>query len=127
MLIIIDFESDKPIYIQLEEQIIQGIAKGELQDGENLPSVRQMASDIGINLHTVNKAYNLLKSDGYISMDRRKGAIVNPIEKFPSEEYIEELKGELASNIAAAYCKGITEDEYLKICKEIFSHYNKED
>ena len=63
MLIKIDFESDTPLYIQLKRQLIQGIARGQLKQGESLPSVRQLAEDIGINMHTVNKAYNLLKQD----------------------------------------------------------------
>jgi uncharacterized membrane protein/DNA-binding transcriptional regulator YhcF (GntR family) len=112
MLIKIDFESETPIYIQLKEQIIRGIASGELKEGENLPSVRQMASDIGINLHTVNKA------DNFISIDRRKGALVNPISKSASQEYREELYEELLTNIVVACCNGMDEEEYLKICKQ---------
>jgi len=126
MFIQIEFESEKPIYIQLKEQIIRGIANGGLKEGESLPSVRQLASDIGINLHTVNKAYSLLKADEFISMDRRKGAIVNPIQKKATDEYIEKLKEELRNNIATAICKGINKEEYLKISNEIFSEYGEE-
>ncbi len=69
MFLAIDFQSDTPIYMQLKHQIIAGIARGELKEGENLPSVRQLAQDIGINLHTVNKAYSLLKDGKYVLMD----------------------------------------------------------
>ena len=57
-------------------QIILGIATSRLQEGDTLPSVRQMADTIGINMHTVNKAYTLLKQEGFVSIDRRRGAVV---------------------------------------------------
>lgn len=76
MILQIDFESQIPIYEQLKRQIIEGIAKGYLNPGSPLPSVRQLAEDIGINLHTVNKAYNILKSEGYVTIDRRVGAVI---------------------------------------------------
>ena len=61
MIIEIDFNSDEAIYIQLRNQIIMGIATSEIQEGESLPSVRQLAETVGINMHTVNKAYTVLK------------------------------------------------------------------
>lgn len=78
MIIQLDMQSELPIYSQLVYQIIEGIASGELQLGEALPSVRNLAADIGVNLHTVNKAYTLLKQDGYIQVHRQKGVVVNP-------------------------------------------------
>ena len=66
MFINLNLESSEPIYIQLQQQIIEGIAKKQLQPGDALPSVRSLAADIGINLHTVNKAYQQLKQDGFI-------------------------------------------------------------
>ena len=76
MIIEIDFNSDEAIYIQLRNQIIMGIATSEIQEGESLPSVRQLAETVGINMHTVNKAYTVLKQEGYIQLDRRKGAVI---------------------------------------------------
>ncbi|AKN32136.1 GntR family transcriptional regulator [Clostridium carboxidivorans P7] len=123
MLIKIDFESDTPIYVQLKREIIQGIAKGELKEGDSLPSVRQMAEDIGINMHTVNKAYNMLKIDGFITIDRRKGAIINKMLKTYSEEYMENLSEELRYIIAEAYCRGVDKKNFLNISEEIFKEY----
>lgn len=125
MLLKINFESDVPIYAQLKNQIIRGIAKGELDEGESLPSVRQMAEDIGINMHTVNKAYNLLKGDGFITIDRRKGAIVNKIPIPSSEEYDYVLKEELESIISEAYCRGVSEEDFVEACKGIYSIYKR--
>ena len=76
MLIEIDFNSDEAIYIQLRNQIIMGIATSQLMVGDSLPSVRQLADHIGINMHTVNKAYSVLRQEGYIKLDRRKGAVI---------------------------------------------------
>lgn len=76
MLIQIDMHSEVPIYRQLKTAIIRGILTGELKQGERLPSVRQLGCDLGVNLHTVNKAYNLLKEEGYILVHRNQGAII---------------------------------------------------
>lgn len=70
MIVEIDFNSDEAIYIQLRNQIIIGIATERLREGETLPSVRQLADDIGINMHTVNKAYSVLKQEGFVKLDR---------------------------------------------------------
>lgn len=125
MLIEIDFGSDIPIYEQLKRQIIQGIAKGQLKQGESLPSVRQMAEDIGINLHTVNKAYNELKQEGYLNIDRRKGAMVNF--NFPeiTDDFIDNIKEELNYLIAKSHLRDIEEKKFLEFCSSIFKSYNK--
>ena len=125
MLLKIDFESELPIYEQLKRQIVIGIASGRLKPGESLPSVRQMGEDIGINLHTVNKTYNNLKSEGYVIIDRRKGTVIN--EKLPeaTEEFKESLIEELNYIIADFKCKGFTEEEFLKLSSKIFNDYRK--
>ena len=74
--VLIDFHSEEAIYIQFCNQIIFGIATNKYHEGDMLPSVRQMAEDIGINMHTVNKAYATLKREGFVQLDRRKGAVI---------------------------------------------------
>ncbi|MGN0390523.1 MAG: GntR family transcriptional regulator, partial [Wujia sp.] len=76
MFIELDFNSNEAIYMQLRNQIILAIAQDKIKNGESLPSVRQLAEDIGVNMHTVNKAYALLRNDDYLKLDRRKGAVV---------------------------------------------------
>lgn len=125
MILKIDFESAMPIYEQLGRQIIEGIAKGELKPGEELPSVRQLAEDIGINLHTVNKSYNILKDEGYLAVDRRKGAMIKNVLPKITEEYYESLEKELKYIIADAYCRGITKEQFLKQCENYFNEYIK--
>ena len=83
MIIKINSRSEIPIYLQLRNQIVKGIGKGELEQGEILPTVRQMAADLGVNAMTVSKAYQLLKAEGFIETDRRKGSVVC----IPEEEY----------------------------------------
>ena len=81
MVIRIDQKSEEPLYLQLRGQIIAAIARGELEPGAALPSVRALASDLGINLHTVNKAYAVLRDEGYVLMRGRSGAyIADPCE-----------------------------------------------
>ncbi len=77
MIVSIDECSSEPLYKQIHDQIIAGIATGELEPGMSLPSVRSLASDLGINLHTVNKAYAVLRDEGYVQMRGRAGAVIS--------------------------------------------------
>lgn len=125
MILKIDFESQIPIYEQLRRQLIEGIARGELKAGEELPSVRQLAEDIGINLHTVNKSYNILKDEGLLVIDRRKGAMVKDILPNMTQDYYESLESELKYIIADAYCRGMEKEDFLSLCEKIFDDYIK--
>lgn len=122
MLLRIEFESDIPIYMQIKNQIIEGIALGMLKEGDELPSIRQLASDFGINLHTVKKAYDILKDEGFLSVHRRKGYVVTK-NASADDNFIEELKKDLQPILANAYSRGMTEDEILKICREILEQF----
>ena len=125
MLIKIDFESEIPIYAQIKNQIIEGIASGILTEGETLPSVRQFAVDSGINMHTVNKAYSLLRKDGFVTVHRRKGVVVKKISQMHNPAFIKEISKTIKPVIAEAYCKGITEEEFIKHCKKIYLALNE--
>jgi DNA-binding transcriptional regulator YhcF (GntR family) len=72
MLIKIELKSEKPIYMQIYDQIVEAIASGKLDSSTVLPSARKLAVDLGINFHTVNKAYNLLRERGFLIMNRKK-------------------------------------------------------
>ncbi|KNY28330.1 GntR family transcriptional regulator [Pseudobacteroides cellulosolvens] len=122
MILKLDLQSETPIYIQLKMQIIEGIATGSLVPGEPLPSVRQLASDLGINLHTVNKAYTMLKQDGFIIIHRQKGVVVSSSEDLKvTDEYLSQLKSNIRPIITEAFCRGMTIDEFSIICKDIFT------
>ena len=121
MIIKIDFESDEAIYIQLRNQIIMGIATDRTHEGDSLPSVRQLAENIGINMHTVNKAYTVLKQEGYIKLDRRRGAVIAlDIDKIQS---IERLREELSVLLARSVCKNISREEVHDLVDEIYDYY----
>ncbi len=119
MIITLDMNSDIPIYVQLRNQIVTGIGKGELKVGEGLPTVRQMAKDAGINAMTVNKTYQILKMEGFIEIDRRKGAVICPV-RDEAGIFREKLEKELEILSAEAYLKGMEKQEFLKICEEMF-------
>jgi GntR family transcriptional regulator len=126
MLINLDLESDEPIYTQLKHQIIAGMAKGELKPGDGLPSVRSMAADIGINLHTVNKAYQQLKQEGFILIHRQKGVVVNPDGvQGADEDYRKKLMKTLHPVIAESVCRGLDEEEFLQLCSRVFKEFSK--
>lgn len=121
MLIQIDFNSDEAIYIQLRNQIILGIATSRIQEGEALPSVRQLAENIGINMHTVNKAYAVLKQEGFVSIDRRRGAVVSI--DADKRQALQEMKDELMVVLAKGCCKNITRQEVHELIDQIFQEY----
>lgn len=121
MLIQIDFESEEAIYIQLRNQIILGIATSMLREGDSLPSVRQLAGEIGINMHTVNKAYAVLREEGFLSIDQRKGAVVAlDADKLRARQ---ELQRELRVLLAKSICKHITCEEVHELVNEIYREY----
>ncbi|HIR26484.1 MAG TPA: GntR family transcriptional regulator [Candidatus Choladousia intestinigallinarum] len=121
MLIEIDFQSEEAIYMQLRNQIVLGIASSMLREGDPLPSVRQLAEDIGINMHTVNKAYGLLRQEGFLSIDRRRGAIV-ALDANKSQA-LEELRARLHVLLAKGICKHISRGEIHGIVDEIYDEY----
>lgn len=125
MLISLQLDSAVPLYEQLRNEIVLGIAKGKLPIGEKLPTVRQLAEDLGINTMTVNKAYALLKQEGYIVIDRRYGAKVSGQLAHPIHaEYEAALEKNLELMIAEAVVHGMTHEQFQKLCENTFSQMN---
>ena len=123
MIIEVDFNSDEAIYVQLCNQIILGIATSVIREGDSLPSVRQLADTIGVNMHTVNKAYSLLKQEGYIRLDRRSGAVIAvDMDKLKA---MEEMKRELSVILAKGSCKNVTREEAHELIDEIYAEYGE--
>ena len=121
MIIEVDFNSDEAIYIQLCNQIIMGIATSVIHEGDSLPSVRRLADTIGVNMHTVNKAYSVLKREGYISLDKRRGAVISlDIDKL---EELQVMKRQLQIVLARCCCKNISRQEVHELVDEIFDDY----
>lgn len=121
MIIEIDFNSEEALYMQLRNQIIMGIAAAEFQEGDTLPSVRALADEIGINMHTVNKAYTVLKQEGFIKVDRRRGAVIAlNVDRLRA---MEEIDKDLRVILAKASCKGISKEEVHAMIDEIYEGY----
>ena len=121
MVIEIDFNSDEAIYVQLMNQIILGIATSRLQEGDPLPSVRQLADTIGINMHTVNKAYSVLRQEGFVKLDRRRGAIIAVDEN--KIKAMEEMKENLIVALAKGCCRNVSREEVHGLIDEIYDEY----
>lgn len=121
MIIEIDTHSEEPIYLQLRQQIIIGIAKGELKPNEQLPTVRQIADELGMNAMTVSKGYQQLKEEGYLITDRRKGTLVAPI---PVEKK-EEKTAALTLLLAELSLSGTSEIEIKQLIDEILTSFRK--
>ena len=122
MLIEIDFSSDEAIYQQLCNQIILGIATSRFTDGEILPSVRQMADEIGINMHTVNKAYTVLKQEGFVKVDRRRGAFISVDDK-NKERARALVEKDLRVLLAEARCRNLSKEDILGLVNGICDEY----
>lgn len=121
MIFTVDFNSDEAIYVQLCNQIITCIAMEEMREGDLLPSVRQLAEVVGVNMHTVNKAYAVLREEGFIKLDRRRGAVIAVnVDKIRA---MEELSEEMRVIVAKAICKNLTPDEIHSLVDEIIYEY----
>lgn len=119
MVIAINENSEVPIYRQIRNQIVLGISDGRLMPGEQLPTVRGLAGEMGINAMTVNKAYQLLKQEGYIYADRRNGARVR--ESFQETGGLSlEAREALRHIISEAKIRGMKKEDFLELCEQYF-------
>lgn len=116
MYIEIEPASAVPIYLQLAQQIIEGVASGKLPPGAPLPSVRAFAADLGMNMHTVNKAYHYLEEKKMIEIVPKKGVFIHPdgIREATKEER-ERLLQELRPILAEAICRKLSKEELAEL------------
>ena len=123
MLIEMNFESEEALYLQLRNQILYAIASSLLQEGDPLPPVRQMAGEIGINMHTVNKAYAVLREEGLLRIDRHRGAVVTfDIDR---EKALSSVRENLLPVLAKASCQGIDRNMIHALVDEIYSKWEE--
>ena len=118
MILQFDFSSDVPIYLQIRNQIVIGISSGQLKSGEKLPTVRALAEESGINVMTVSKAYNLLKQEGYIITDRRKGATVAHTSSAPQVK--EETIHALRLHLSELRLAGMTKEQVVELMETLY-------
>jgi GntR family transcriptional regulator len=121
MILNVDLASDVPIYQQLRDQIVEAIAEGVLTEGNTLPATRTLAADFGINFHTVNKAYDLLRQQGLIRLNRKTGAVVTSTVADPP--FRAEWTARVRTLLAEAVARGLPADEVLKSCRSVLDSF----
>jgi GntR family transcriptional regulator len=124
MIIRIEPDSDIPIYEQLSNQIIEGIARRVIQPGDSLPSVRAFASDLGVNMHTVNKSYHLLEKKGIIKIVPKSGAIISSPQDF-NQSSLDRLKDEYMPLITESLVVGMSHKQILELVSSIINDIKK--
>lgn len=121
MLLTVDLKSEQPIYLQIRNSIVEGIASGELEDGEMLPSVRALASELGINLHTVNKAYQMLKLDGFVEILRNKGTVIKARGlSRDKKDFIEAATESLKNVVTEAITRSVSKKQLIDIIDNLY-------
>ena len=117
MVLRFDFEKDTPLFLQLRNQVVLAIARGEVKAGDRLPTIRALSEESGVNMMTVSKAYQLLAKEGYIVTDRRNGAVISDsaVSGGISEERMEELE----LHLAELRLRGLSAEEILILCRQL--------
>ena len=118
MMLSLDYAGDIPIYQQIRNQIVLGIASGDLASGEKLPTIRALSTELGINMMTVSKAYQMLKQEGYIHSDRRNGAWIAPVGG--DTAVMHKVEEPLRLIIAEARLNGVEEETILELCRKFY-------
>ncbi|MGN4127062.1 GntR family transcriptional regulator [Lysinibacillus sphaericus] len=122
MLIQIEPQSDLPIYEQVTRQIIEGIARGDMKPGDTLPSVRNLAADLGVNMHTVNKSYHELEAKGILTIRAKSGAIIRSAEeRTVTPEQLQQIEKNLKPLVAEGMVLGATVDQIEFMMKKVFA------
>jgi len=122
MYIQIEPQSDVPIYEQVTRQIIEGIARGEMKPGDTLPSVRNLAADLGVNMHTVNKSYHELEEKGIITIRAKSGAIIRSAEERAlTPKQLQQIEKNLKPVVAEGMVLGATTEQIEHMMKKVFA------
>jgi DNA-binding transcriptional regulator YhcF (GntR family) len=122
----LDLHSDVPIYQQIRDRVIEQIAMGEARRGDPLPSTRQLAADFGINFHTVNKAYDLLRREGVIRINRKSGAVIHKDQHYADpvdEAFVRDWRERMRVLLAEATVQGVHHQDVLVHCAELLATF----
>lgn len=126
MILQLDPNSSVPLYQQIHSLVVRGIAGGLLKSGDQLPSVRQLGEDLGVNLHTVNKAYQQLRDEGYLTLSSRSGAVIE-LSGLDRTRFDRVLKATLSDLVAEAVCHSYTAEEFETLSSEAFKELSSTD
>lgn len=119
MLLHLKFDSDIPIYQQIRDQIVMGIADGRLRPGQQLPTIRALAAETGVNMMTVSKAYQLLKQEGYLQADRRSGTVVSG--RRPPGEPEESTLRALRVSLSELRLAGLGKEDVMQLVERLYA------
>ena len=111
-----DFQSEIPLYLQVRNQVVLSISRGELKPGEKLPTIRALSDESGINMMTISKAYQVLKSEGYVHTDRRSGTVI--AKTAPQSQPSAETTDRLRLILAELRLQGLSDPEIMNLCKK---------
>jgi GntR family transcriptional regulator len=125
MLLSVEPDASVPIYQQIRDRIVEAIATGEAPVGSGMPATRQLAVDLGINFHTVNRGYDLLRQEGLLRIGRKAGAVVHrdATSGPPRPGWKEDWTGRLRTMLAEATAQGLTAEEIIADCREIVAGF----
>lgn len=115
----IDPNSQNPLYLQLTQQIKRAVVNGQAEIGQTLPSVRSLASDLGMNMHTVNKAYNLLVDEGVLSKNQQGYSIYLNKLQLDAPKYQLALKEQLKHLMIDSFIHGVSYEQLLEWTNDI--------
>lgn len=120
MNIIISNQSELPIYAQIREQIKEQILNGQIEEGSALPSIRQLAKEVGVSVITTTRAYSDLEAEGFITSVQGKGSIVlSKDNSFLREQYLVRIEEGLETAIRTAKSAGLSKDELVGIFQNL--------
>lgn len=120
MKIIISNQSELPIYAQIREQLKEQILNGQIPEGSTLPSIRQLAKEVGVSVITTTRAYSDLEAEGFIASMQGKGSVVLPIDNsLLKEQSLMRIEEGLTTAIETARTMGMSEGELLEIFKNL--------
>lgn len=129
MLLSIEPDGPVPIYQQIRDRIVEAIAGGSQPAGSGLPSTRQLAVDLGVNFHTVNKSYDLLRQEGLLRIGRKSGAVVrrDAASGPPDPGWAADWAGRLRTMLAEATAQGMTEPDIIAHCRAALASFTVPD
>ena len=125
MILSVDLTSDVPLYQQIRDRVVEAVADGTLRAGDPLPSTRQLASDLGINFHTVNKAYDQLRQEGLLRIGRKAGAVIQRDASSgpPRPGWEDDWSGRLRTMLAEAAAQGLPAKDVVRRCRDILAGF----